>query len=493
MALQDVTPVRGLPAGGTDRQTLRISGGSPHWRDSPNFFGRDYLTGDPADDASPGLAAAIAAMQAGQHASVGVSGGNLQLEQGEYRLTQTLDLTRFTGRIGGVGPAISPYYGTNPGRGTVLKWDGPADQPMIRVRNSRDVIFENIRLEGHASNIPSYGIEFYNVSGDSAGTNARLTVRDVHIGPYGWPVGSTSNNVKRGIGFTGDNANNDQYRIERVYVQTPTEWGLYIQNEQSVAGAVRHFVVNTPGLGGIYTAASMGIDHPEFYFCPVAIEMGGSNGNNANVVVTNVRSEEGVMFARTSPAGVLAVRGGYIQVGDTITGGQVFIDASPMDNFVLDLEDVSLAENTTPGQARIEIGPVSPYPGRFFVSVRRCREMHPDQLVFASGASMWASSPMSKGVVEWQTQHDNSLYQFRNELRTSGTGTRTTLDKTVWDLPISDAGSVKTVAPGVLKLVPMSAPASGEVGDMYMATGGKLMVCTVAGTPGTWTVVGAQT
>lgn len=423
---------------GAERQTVRISGGVPRWRDEPNFFGRDYLTGASTSDASPGFAAAILAMQAGQHASVGVSGGNLQLEQGEYRLTQTLDLTRFSGRIGGAGVAISPYYGTNPGRATVLKWDGPADQPMIRVRNSRDVILENIRLEGHGTNRPSYGIEFYNTSGDSAGTNARLVVRDVHIGPYGWPVGSTTFVVKRGIGFTGDNSNNDQFRIERVYVQAPTEWGLYIQNEQSVAGSTRHLVVNNPGLGGVYTAASIGMDHPEFYSCPVAIEMGGASGANANVIVTNVRSEGGDKFAKTTNSGVLSVRGGYIQVGDTITGGQVFVQASPLDNFALDLEDLSLAENTTPAQARIEIGPVSPYPGRFFVSVRHCREMHPDQLVFASGASMWSTVPMSKGVVEWQSQYGNNIYQFRNELRTSGAGTRTTLNKAAWDAPVTD-------------------------------------------------------
>lgn len=31
------------------------------------------------------------------------------------------------------------------------------------------------------------------------------------------------------------------------------------------------------------------------------------------------------------------------------------------------------------------------------------------------------------------------------------------------------------------------------VGDMYVSTAGKLIICTVAGTPGTWVVVGTQT
>ncbi len=36
-------------------------------------------------------------------------------------------------------------------------------------------------------------------------------------------------------------------------------------------------------------------------------------------------------------------------------------------------------------------------------------------------------------------------------------------------------------------------PTSGVVGEMYMASGGVLKVCTVTGTPGTWVSVGTQT
>lgn len=53
-------------------------------------------------------------------------------------------------------------------------------------------------------------------------------------------------------------------------------------------------------------------------------------------------------------------------------------------------------------------------------------------------------------------------------------------------------GSAVLSDTAVLSLVPRAAPASGEVGDMYMETGGVLKVCTVAGTPGTWVSVGAQ-
>src|SRR5690606_3206973 len=104
---------------GANRQVLRISGGTPRWMDSPNFFGRDYLSGNAAENASPKLAQMLADIQTSS--TIGVNGGNIQLEKGEYRLTETLDLTRFTGRIGGIGVGKSAGYfdSTN---STVFRW-----------------------------------------------------------------------------------------------------------------------------------------------------------------------------------------------------------------------------------------------------------------------------------------------------------------------------------------------------------------------------------
>lgn len=51
-------------------------------------------------------------------------------------------------------------------------------------------------------------------------------------------------------------------------------------------------------------------------------------------------------------------------------------------------------------------------------------------------------------------------------------------------------------AKGTLRLgqVLASAPAGPNVvGEVYVATGGVLKICTVAGSPGTWVSVGAQT
>lgn len=50
-----------------------------------------------------------------------------------------------------------------------------------------------------------------------------------------------------------------------------------------------------------------------------------------------------------------------------------------------------------------------------------------------------------------------------------------------------------TLAP--IRLVPLTSDPTGTsaVGDMYVNTAGKLLICTTAGTPGTYTIVGTQT
>lgn len=56
-------------------------------------------------------------------------------------------------------------------------------------------------------------------------------------------------------------------------------------------------------------------------------------------------------------------------------------------------------------------------------------------------------------------------------------------------------GGVLNLAKGTLTLPVKASPPAGpnKVGEVYMATGGVLKACTVAGSPGTWVSVGAQT
>lgn len=55
-------------------------------------------------------------------------------------------------------------------------------------------------------------------------------------------------------------------------------------------------------------------------------------------------------------------------------------------------------------------------------------------------------------------------------------------------------GDTTSPVAAAFRLIPQDAEPTGPsvVGDMYVTTAGKLMICTVAGTPGTFTIVGTQ-
>jgi len=308
---------------------------------------------------------------------------------------------------------------------------------MFQVHDSRDVIFEQFRMEGGDSTVPSFGIECVAVGGDGAGTNGYMSFRDLHIGRYPWTSQGTNKGiVKSGIGFTGHNTNNDESYFDRIRINYPQEYGLYLPNTQSLGCQVNSLSVSGAGIAAVSTGAEINMSNLNFYGNAIDIQV---TGDNAVVAVNGIHSESTYQFAELHRGCVFVVRNGVIQVQNVIAGAGVFIDAFPTDQLILHLQDVLLTNNTDPTLARIEFGPLSPsYVGRFMIHIDQCGGMAPTQLVFAPGASMWATSPMSKGIVEWKSRYVNSLYQFRNELRKSGSGTRTTLNYAAWDAPVTD-------------------------------------------------------
>lgn len=61
--------------------------------------------------------------------------------------------------------------------------------------------------------------------------------------------------------------------------------------------------------------------------------------------------------------------------------------------------------------------------------------------------------------------------------------------------PVAIVGDTTSPARACFTLVPQDNDPTGpnEIGDMYVTTAGVLKICTSAGSPGTWTVVGTQT
>lgn len=60
--------------------------------------------------------------------------------------------------------------------------------------------------------------------------------------------------------------------------------------------------------------------------------------------------------------------------------------------------------------------------------------------------------------------------------------------------PSTKLTATATASVAAFSILPSAQPTGPNVvGDVYMAAGGVMKVCTVAGTPGTWVSVGAQT
>ena len=105
----------------------------------------------------------------------------------------------------------------------------------------------------------------------------------------------------------------------------------------------------------------------------------------------------------------------------------------------------------------------------------------------SSGDGVYGSSSSGNGVYGASTT-GNGVYGAT----TSGYG--------VYGQSLNSYGVVAqsdTTSPAkaALRVVPQDTEPSGAnaVGDMYVTTAGVLKICTVAGTPGTWVSVGAQT
>lgn len=319
---------------------------------------------------------------------------------------------------------------------------------MFRVRDSRHISIENMRFEGKDAAKPSYAIEFNN-NGGTAGSNEYMAVRDVFIGRFSWSSqGTNKGDVDSGIGFTGTNGNNDQFILENVQIYYATTYGLYIPNSQSVSGSG----INCTFVGcgkGVSTGAAFTLLSPDCYNCTVDFEITGTG----SLTVWDVYSENtGQWLSVGSDSVVQIYGGGTVQCGTVISGGHVLIQSSPSNTQVIELRGIEFTSMSSAANCRWEFGPnvTGSYVGNFRFVVDGCIGLDPAQLVFASGASMWAGSPLSRGVVDWNSLTGNKLHQFRNELRTAGTGGRTAIDVEAWDFP---RGSTSTSADYVTKFL----------------------------------------
>ncbi len=269
-------------------------------------------TGDPTID-TPAVQEFLSVVQRTPVAA-GIIGRNVIFPPGEYVLNASIVLDQWTGTLIGQGVGNSPAFTTDPGHATVFRWAGPAGQPMFLLTDHSFAGFEHIRLEGDDLAPPSYGIESRSAAGYGAGTGAHLMVRRCWIGKFAWSSqGTWKGLVSAGVGFTGDNSNNDQFTIQHSTFHSGT--GIYLPNSQSIWGTVLDVFFASCAVG-LDTAASVTCHNLEFDNCAIDVRVTGS----PRVVVDGWWSERSAQFYDLAEGASLVVNGGKWQVMAAMQG-----------------------------------------------------------------------------------------------------------------------------------------------------------------------------
>jgi hypothetical protein len=324
--------------------------------------------GDGVTDDTAAIQAALDAARPTRSApAAGISGARLYFPPGEYLISDTLSVYRWAGLIEGAGVGASPSYATSPGNGSVLRWTGASDRPMVKLKDSRHVKISNLRLEGNDASQPTYLIECNNLTADNQGHNSNLVFDGLYLGTFSWSSQGTDKGAAAGgIGWTGDNGNNDQFVVRDCFIRG-CGTGLYVPNSQSIWGSIE----NTTLWGctiGLRSSASLMGKNVRFQLCGKDVQVDAS----AQVDIHGWFSEHSGMVAYASSQGRIIARGGqwtlhsdlgvnpFIQHDVAINNGGVFLVGMYIDTALSPFPKIKMTATAA-----------SSYLGR--LSIRDCR------------------------------------------------------------------------------------------------------------------------
>ncbi len=312
-----------------------------------------------------GVADSTAALQAmidTVTSGFGIPALETRIPPGTYRITSTLNIYKKSVILSGAGVGNPSNFGTNPGKGTTLIWDGAAGAPMIQVRDSAHCVIRDLFLQGNATNRPSAGIRFYNVSGDGAGTNENCKVERVRIGGLAWTNPSTlltgSKLVEYGIIFDGDNTNNDQFSIQDVRVDSANVAGIALPNSQSIWGELQNVFCGGCTIG-LKTSASVTGWNLSFNACGTDV----FTDSSAQLDVSGFYSEQSSRIFDVTYASSLRVTGGVWTIASEMQGAPHIGRALALNRDLI-LEHVRVVYQITPKPPIVvtgstDIGPYS--------------------------------------------------------------------------------------------------------------------------------------
>lgn len=329
---------------------------------SPFRYG---AVGDGSTDDTTSLQAMINALQSSKIA--GIVGGDAHIPAGDYVISDTLLLDKFAGIVRGAGVGNGKIsYG--PGQTTNIRWNGPSTKPMILAKDYRHVQIRDLRLQGSDAIPPTYGIESHVLAGMTQGHSSNLALQNVVIGKFPWNSNGTNiGKVKAGIGFTGDNGNNDQWHIQDCFIRG-ADVGIDVPNPQSIWSHLQDTTLWECGIG-VKTSAHLTGTNVRFQLCDTDWEIDSS----AQVTVHGGFSEHSKLLVH-----LLYSTGRYIQYGGTWTlqadlGTNPFLiheDATNGGGIILD--GVNIQNQVTP-HPKIKMRTKTSHlnPGR--LAIRECR------------------------------------------------------------------------------------------------------------------------
>ena len=436
--------------------------------------------GDGVTDDTAALQAALDA--AGNNAPWGFRGTIVFVPPGEYLISSTLNVYRMAFEMVGCGLGNSPPYAAAPGMGSVFRWNGPADAPMMKIRDSYGINIRRIRWEGKEGVAGTAAMALNWVPEDQQGTNGATVIEQCYFGRYAHTnQGIHKGDLGYGIVMDGENGNNDEFKIDRCTFVGCTAAGIRMPNSQSIWGSVNNLTLSECGIG-IETAASLTGYNVCFDACGTDLKIGGT----ARVSLFGWQSERSKRLAEVAAYAALTTDGGVIQLSGIVGG--VMIDAFPSDQSQIVLRNIRFTQNVQTPRPRIDFGP-SEADGvvglNFRVRAVDCEGLHADQLHLAG--ALYATVPESRGEVEFRVANDQNrppgqFYHFHNFLRMNPPSART-LDTSRVDLAVAEVAPATINAPGPIGVqwtgakiyAGVGSPenvVAASVGSLYLRTDG---------------------
>ncbi|MFN2506999.1 MAG: glycosyl hydrolase family 28-related protein [Acidimicrobiales bacterium] len=153
-------------------------------------------TGDGVTDDTGAIEAAIATAL-GETGSL--RGGSIVFPRGVYRISRTLTIEQAAAVVAGAG------------RGTVLAWDGPPGEPMLRLDYCQGTSISGLTFVGKATAMPSAAVSVRTLDSHPNGCNFN-TLSSIWIG------GAGARQFDTGILFEGDDVEAVGNRFEMVSI-----------------------------------------------------------------------------------------------------------------------------------------------------------------------------------------------------------------------------------------------------------------------------------